>query len=240
MRTGACTALAALGLVILGCHAEATPSRQFHLGLGRIAIVPPEGWEVLDQGRTVRLRKGEAEVTIEDLGPRSPLGIGCEITRARELWREGRAKDALWCMRRIPVPDDLFTSTSQREIFWARWSDVSGASEDADPATVDRAFERLLTEVEALKPKDFPAMVDDALASEDRDGRRAVASRREITVDGHPALILDTWDRLTHTMRQRVAYVYDNGYLLALRTERGPYGATAAALDAVLEPLRIL
>jgi hypothetical protein len=59
-----------------GCrNDDATPARRempFELGARRVRVTVPAGWESLDQGRQKRFRKGEFEIVLQNLGPRTP------------------------------------------------------------------------------------------------------------------------------------------------------------------------
>jgi len=46
--------------------------RQFEFGAHRVQLTIPTGWEALDQGRQKRFRKGEFEIVLQNLGPRTP------------------------------------------------------------------------------------------------------------------------------------------------------------------------
>lgn len=54
---------------------NATPAareRQLEFGGRRVQVTVPTGWEVLDQGKQKRFRKGEFEIVLQNLGPRTP------------------------------------------------------------------------------------------------------------------------------------------------------------------------
>ena len=54
-------------------HEKAAPGpREFALGVHRVQVIVPEGWEALDQGRQKRFRRGEFEIVLENLGPPTP------------------------------------------------------------------------------------------------------------------------------------------------------------------------
>jgi len=226
--------LGALALASAFAVAACAPRMVRHeltLGSERISVVLPEAWQVVDRGETVIVKDGDTELRIERLGPAGPLGIRREVERARALWNEGRTKDARWRLRTIPVPDALFASTSQRDAFWAAWSEVS--DESADPRSVDAGFEHILANAAALKSADPETIADALLESEDRDQRREVATRRRRTVDGREAVVLDTWQRSTHTSRERLAFVFDDGAVIAVRTQPSAFAVTAFASRAV-------
>lgn len=52
------------------CGPRETPAVQKELEIGphRVQVSAPAGWEVLDQGRQKRFRKGESDLVLQDLG----------------------------------------------------------------------------------------------------------------------------------------------------------------------------
>ena len=46
--------------------------RELEFGARRVQVTVPAGWEALDQGRQKRFRKGEFEIVMQNLGPRTP------------------------------------------------------------------------------------------------------------------------------------------------------------------------
>jgi hypothetical protein len=229
-----------LSAVALGCGPR--PVRHvLTLGTERVSVATPAGWEIVDRGDAVILRKADMALRIETIGPVGPVGIRREVERARQLWRAGRAKDARWRLRTVRVPDALFATVAQREAFWAAWSEVS--NEDADGRTTDVGFDHLLANVELLGRMEPDALADAWLARDDPDRRRDVAARNHRTVDRRPAIVLDTWQRFDHTQRRRVALVFDDGYALALQTGQGsfgqgPFAPQVVVLELILTSLR--
>jgi len=227
-----------LELTIASCAITPAPRRSLRIGHHPISVVVPHGWQVIDRGGTVVLSAGDAQIRIDDLGPVGPLGVRREIERARELWREGRSDYARWTLRTVPVPDALFATAEQRESFWSSWSMVSHEGEAPSRAAVDAAYDEVLAKTTLLKHPDVDALASAALERDDPDAQRDVALRTRRLVDGHAAVVLDTWSRLSHTSRQRVVMVFDDGYLLQLRTERRALARSAVALERVLHSLR--
>ena len=214
-RAAAWPALLLFSWGLVACQAE-RPPRSFTVGAHRISARAPAGWETLDRGREVLFRKGDAQVALRDLGPVGPHGIHRELERACELWRSGRERDARWRMRLVPVPPERFGTPAQRDAFWAAWHEVAGTPEGSGFAAVEVAFDRLLESVDSLKTLDVAELSPLALGDVDDQQRREVAARRPASVDGRDTVVLDTWDRMSHERRSRVALILDDGYLLAL------------------------
>jgi len=52
---------------------KATPvTKELVFGAHRVQVTVPAGWEALDQGNQKRFRKGEFEIVLQNLGPRTP------------------------------------------------------------------------------------------------------------------------------------------------------------------------
>jgi hypothetical protein len=45
---------------------------EFEFGAHRVEVTAPAGWEALDQGKQKRIRKGEQEIVLQNLGPATP------------------------------------------------------------------------------------------------------------------------------------------------------------------------
>jgi hypothetical protein len=229
-------ALALLCGASLAACAQPEPVRHsLTLGTERVSVATPEGWELVDRGDAVILRKADMDLRLETIGPVGPVGIRREVERARQLWSEGRDQDSRWRLRTVRVPDALFATPAQREAFWAAWHEVS--DENASHGAIAAGFDHILASVAEMKPMDHDALADAWLAQVDPHRRREVASRRALTVDGRPAIVLDTWYRVDHTQPRRIALVFDDGYALALQTGQGAFGPGPLAPQVVMVEL---
>lgn len=230
MRTrGVPLVVALLPALLAGCGSREAP-RAFELGPHRGQLHVPSGWVVLDQGRQWRLRKGDAELVLQDLGAAGPEGIRREVERARELWREGRVDEARWRLRNVRAPRELFAAAVDREAFWAAWAAFLDDKARVVPyPEIDPAFSDVLARVDALPPPDLPALSDGGLRMLGHDQRRDVKSRQTLKVGGRDALDVETWNRLSHANPQRFLFIAHDGYLLALYTARQ---SDATALEA--------
>jgi hypothetical protein len=64
-------ALVSLSSACAGTKATPEPT-ELELGVHRVQVTVPAGWEALDQGKQKRFRKGEFEIVLQNLGPRTP------------------------------------------------------------------------------------------------------------------------------------------------------------------------
>ena len=232
-------ALAALALALAGCGSSERASRRvLVLGEHHLSVRVPDGWQVLEFGREARMSQGAVTLTLGDLGPAVPEGIQREVDRAHALWKSGHDRDARWVLGRIPVPDELFGTQVQRTAFWADWSEVLQAPDDTDPDRVDEAFERIRADVASLAQPDLGTLAGAIVGKMEPPDRREVAATHPRLVAGRPAVVIRTWDRLTHEHPRRVAIVLDGGYALKVDIEGGTMDLAGPAFEGLLDSLR--
>jgi len=69
--------------------------------------------------------------------------------------------------------------------------------------------------------------------------RHEIASRTERVIHGAGWVELETWDRVSHMARSRVAYLVHDGALLVLAIDRGPYEQVAPRFEELLSSLEL-
>jgi hypothetical protein len=71
-----CSPLAIFALMVVStaCAGSKAPPapKELELGSHRVQVTVPTGWEALDEGKQKRFRKGEFEIVLQNLGPRTP------------------------------------------------------------------------------------------------------------------------------------------------------------------------
>ncbi len=231
--------VAGLAGLLPGCGAQES-SRELAVGAHQVRVRIPAGWEVVDQGRQILIRRASAELVLKDLGPAGPPGIRREVERAQDLWRAGHGSEARWRMANVPVPREVFPTLADRQRFWAAWSRVSNARADRPYEDVQPAFAVILANIDVMPARPLPLLVDAGLAELGHDQRRDVKARRPMTVDGHEALDVETWNRLSHQNPERLMFVENDGYLLVLRTGQSADRETVRAFESVLDRLQFL
>ncbi len=76
------------------------------------------------------------------------------------------------------------------------------------------------------------------LASDPR--RREIGSETRRTIHGLVWTEVELWDRVSHLNRTRVAFLENDGHLLALAIDRGPIALTGPGFEAVLASLEVV
>ena len=227
--------------IVAGCGREpAPPLVELEVGHFRLRLSPPEGWERLDHGRQQLFRNGEVELRLEDLGPVTRQGLERELEAAKQLLLAGRRADALARVRELHGPPLQLLSSDQRAQFWKPWTDVTYIPEQADDASLDRAFEALLSSARELPDIDMDALVEHVLARSSDFNRREIARQEERSIHGYDWVVVETWDRVSHGYRRQLACLEDRGYLLTLHTERGLIEQSASAFESLLGSIEIL
>jgi hypothetical protein len=213
------------------------------VGHHRLRLVPPAGWEHLDQGRQQIFRGPDVSVVLEDLGPADRVGMALELKRAPATWRGRRPQDAFARVRELRGPALANATPEAQAAFWKPWHEMYG---QADSGAVGRAFDAMLAGAERLPDVTQAQMAGYALAVSDRRAGTTSRPAREIArqggrpVRGTEWFEVETWSGLSHQGRSRLACLANTGYLLVLRTERGPFERTAPAYEALLQSIEIL
>ncbi len=219
-----------------GCVSTPAQPQAIRVGHHRVRLVPPPGWEHLDHGREQLFRNREAELSLSlaDLGPSSRAGLVRELEAARRLWLEGRRKDAFARMRELHGPPLAFAPSEVRAKFWGPWNEVVYFGDHADSAAVGHGFDALIEGTATLAPDSLEMMAAYAImTTEDVPGREIARQERRI-LHGATWVVVDTWSRVSHLDRRRLACLDDAGYLLALRMEHGSVDRAGLVFEALL------
>jgi hypothetical protein len=149
--------------ICLGC-APAVP-REIEVGVHRVRLTAPRGWEVLEHGQKAWVRRAELAISLSDLGPTA-------------------APDE-------PIPP----------------------------------------------PHAIAARV---LARSTHAGRREIAHGSRRSLHGREWAELETWDRVSHMNRARVAFLTAGGHVLAVAIESGPIEQTGPAFEQLLQTVEVV
>ena len=222
-----------------GCATDPSKPTIVRVGHHRVRLTGPAGWEHLDHGREqlFRERQSELEISLADLGPASRRGLVLEIEAARAMWLAGRRKDAFERVRELHGPTLAFAPDDSRARFWSRWNEVADLGNRADSATVGHGFQALVDGTRGLAPDSLELMAAYALETTEAQQDREIARQERRTVNGATWDVIDTWGRVAHGDRRRIACLDDGGYLLVLRTKRGPVERTGLVFEGLLQSI---
>ena len=224
----------------MGCSRDASRSHVAQVGRFNLGLTPPPGWEHLDHGRQQLFRIGETELALEDAGPVTARGLTRELLEARELWMAGRRRDALARVRTLHGPPISLMPSQARADFWRPWTDVTYIPDLVDSASLGGAFDELIREADALPPIPDARIVEYVLGQLPGADRREVAHSDSLKIHGADWLSIETWNRVSHMDRQKVAFLDVDGYLLLLTSRRGPIEQSGAAFDSLLGSIEVL
>ncbi|MEM7245274.1 MAG: hypothetical protein AAF533_08005 [Acidobacteriota bacterium] len=205
------------------------------VGEHELGLLVPEGWQHFDNDRQHRLQREIARIEIEDLGPLSLAGLEREVVRARELFRDGRRDDARSVLRGLdpaatfPTPEDWKAASPS-------WWVALQAKEEFGSGPIEEAYSRLLTQLSELPDKSLEDRARQVLTRFGHDSARDdIASVETVEVGGRPAVLLMTWDRLSHAQRKRHCFVENRGNLLVLRMGLGQHEEMETAFESVVD-----
>ena len=233
--------VAVLALAALACAAGCAPRierREVRVGRHTLRLVVPAGWEHLDHGRQQLFRVPDAELLLEDYGPATREGLIRELREAQGLLRAGRRDDAIARVGTLHGLTNLLLPRGTRGEYWSPWTDVTYIRDRESDATLDRALDALIRGAEAMRPLSTDQLADQLVAESNRDGRHEIARREWREIHGARWVALETWDRVSHMNRHRLACMEVDGYLVVLTTRRGLIEMTGEAFDALLASIQ--
>ena len=231
--------VAALALAMSGCAKKEAPPLSLQIGHHHVVVQVPRGWEHLDHGKQHLFRKGEAEVSLSDLGASSRVGVARELGEARQMWVSGRREDAFAKVRGLKSPELHFATSTVWTSFWRAWNSVSARGAGTDSAAIGAAFDSLFVAAGALPPVSQDVLVRYSFQITSDMSRREIARVSQREIEGFTWIEATSWDRVTHGNPTRLAILDNHGYLLALMTDRGPIEQTGPAFDALLASMRV-
>jgi hypothetical protein len=206
-------------IALAACGGETEQS--FDVGEHHVQIVVPSGWERVDQGRQVLLRRGGDQLILTDLGPSRPGGLRKEIEHIRSLWRDGTHRQAMTRLDQLPQGKHLFAAGPGYQAFREAWTEVAYSPADSAWSTVDARFQHLLNVIDTMKPAPVETVAEEAADRlEHLDHRRELRSSETRRVDGKEAVLVTTWMTLTHADERLLLLVINDGRSLALRCDR--------------------
>lgn len=243
--------LAGLAALTLGCgsptpstsvpgSAEAGEAREVEVGRHPVRFEVPPGWQHYDYGNAHRIERGLSQISLTDLGPVTREAIRREIESSRRHFGLGRNQDArdmlLGLELREAVPDER--TWNQMKKPWQVLRRL-GTKNDPDPLEIEDSYLILLAQVDSLPSRDLEQIALAALPRVGHDPMRGIAEQRPQLIDRRDGLRIESWDRLSHGMRQSYLFVVNDGRLLVVRMELGSYPEMTEAFEALVSSLEL-
>ena len=223
-------------LTMTGCDPE---DRRVSLAIEShtFSVRVPSDWEHIDYGRKHTFRIDRANISFEDLGPVGRLALIHDVEEARRLWRNGQTDEARIRLDRLPVHATHLPDSRQYQSIVDAITVVLHSMEKPGPAYGEAAFRELLARLSTVTDPAIGELLEEGLEAWDYDMQRDIAWRQTTKIDGRPALILQTWDRLSHLYPKKHALLLNDGRLLSLDTEFGTFGDQQGEFDQLLGTL---
>lgn len=203
------------------------------VGAHQLRFLVPKGWQYLDQGSTQTLRKDGAVLVLEDLGTYSKSGTAQHITQAQELYRGGDKLAAQEHLKRLPNLQTVFLKTDDWRHVEPHWRTLVHSQEQGQVERITEAYDQTLLILSRQPETDFEAVANKLLRIEDRNRQRDIASRDIVSIDGRKAVRVETWDKLSHSMKTKHLFVLNQDNILGMSVRLGRYEDIAPAFDQI-------
>jgi hypothetical protein len=233
-------ALLTAALLAAGCAGPGSEPPALKVGVHVVRLGVPEGWQHVDHGREQRFERELNQISLADMGPATAEGFRREILHSRELFRAGQHMDARTVLGALRLRPS-FPSERRWSAFVSAWytlRDVGREDRPLDTGAIERAYADVLAEIDALPRTDIATLAELVLEELGHDERYDIALEEARAIDGRDALLIDTWDRLSHDLRKRHLFILNNGNLLVARMELGRFAESVEAFDALTGSLR--
>jgi hypothetical protein len=207
---------------------------ELRVGVHHVTVRVPRGWERVDYGQRQVFQHGLARIVLADFGLVEPVGYLREIETAQDLWSRGQALDARDRLAKLRLLPASFASHDAYEAIWGATYDLRRTLEHGTPAEGEASFRDLIDALQRLPAPSVEDLADVALRVFGHDQRREIANKTHRQVGGREALVIDTWDRLSHEDRKRYVLAINEGSLLLAATEQGVFAEVEEAFDALV------
>jgi hypothetical protein len=233
----------ALACLLQGCSEPPPPEPEplrLEIGVHDVSLKTAAGWSHFDHGREHRFRRGIAQISLRDAGPGTTGGFLREIRHAWGLYSRRQVEEARVILGRL----DLRAAFENKgrwdefESYWkTAWADPRASQLDA--SEVHHAYKVVLKEVENVGSPSMAQIVDRALPELENGPHRAVANQQAVAIDGREAIVLQTWDKLSHSNRRNYLFVLNRGNLLVARTDLGDFSELEPVFRRLVDSLEI-
>ena len=203
------------------------------VGSHQLQFTVPKGWQHLDLGGIQSFRGSGALLEMEDLGTYSRSGLTKHIEQAQRLYRGGNRLAAQEHLKRLPFFQGAFLKSDDWRQVEPFWKTLMRGQEQDQPERVKQAYQQVLTILSQQPRTDFETVTRKLLDIEDRNGQRDIAEWEIVSIDGRKAVLVETWDKLSHSMKQKRLFILNEDNILSLRVRSGPYEDIVAPFDQI-------
>jgi hypothetical protein len=226
-------ALATACLLLFGC---ARAERPVTLAVGevRVSLVPPAGWEHVDQGGRHEFRRGDMRISLVDEGLATPEALASACSGLRQLLETGREREALERLPGRGAPVLAARDRDARAKFWRDWTTVATDPSRRTAHHLAPALEALIVRAADLPPLDGRTFARWVVARELDTLRYQVQSLAPAPAGDSAWWVARTWNRVSHLEPRRFAARAVEGRLLVLDSGAHLPPEGEAAYEALL------
>jgi hypothetical protein len=222
--------------MILACQ-KSVPTQRLVVGGHTVRLVVPEGWERIDYGQRQVFRQLEERIVLVDFGPVAGEGYVREIDAVRDLWKSGQRPDARVRLDALQLLPFSFGNRAEYLRVHALLVHAQQVIDQGPETECEWRLTTLADTIAALPDPPLEAFVEYALDRLGPDRRREILPPEPTRIGEREALVVDTWDRLSHTQRRRHTLILNGGRLLVVAIEQGMLESTPPAYAALVQSL---
>jgi len=222
--------------IVLACQKPVSTQRLV-VGGHTVQLVVPEGWERIDYGQRQVFRHLEERIVLVDFGPVEGPGYVREIDAVRDLWRRGQRPDARVRLDELQLLPFSFGSRAHYLRVHALLGRARQIIDHGPETELDWTLSTLADTIAVLPTPGMEAFVEYALDRLGPDRRREILPPEATQIGGREALVVDTWDRMSHAQRKRQTLILNAGRLLVVAVEQGRLESTPRAYAALVQSL---
>jgi hypothetical protein len=228
----------AVACVLLAGCAPAERPVSLSVGQVQVRLVPPRGWEHVDNGGRHEFRRGDMRMSLVDEGAATPEALASTFGEVRALLRSGREREAIQKLSDRGDPVLAARDRRTRESFWRDWNTVAYDPSKRTAFELEPALEALIARASELPPLDGQAFARWVVAKELDTLRYQIEGVAPAGEEGSSWWVARTWTRLAHTYPRRFAARAVQGRLLVLDSGSHMPAEGEAAFEALLESIR--
>ena len=208
------------------------------VGAHQLRFLVPKGWQHLDQGAIQTFRKAGALLELKDLGIYSRPGVMRHIEHAQDLYLKGEPLAAQEHLKRLPYLQAAFLKTDDWLKVAAHWRILTQRQAQGETQRIVQAYDEVLNLLSYQPDTDFESVTEKLLDIEDRNSQRDVSNQEILSIDGRKAVLVETWDELSHSMKMQHLFVLNKDSILGMNVRLGRYEDVAQAFEQITASLR--